>query len=286
MNDYGFDLLDLSPKGINDISKLLTLVFGNTSQLTPDFIDWEYNKNPGGKAVGYNAYYDNVLAGHYVAQPIISKVDGKEVKGLLSLNTATHPDHRGKRLFTILADKTYNYAKEQGFKFVIGVANANSTPGFLKRLDFKLIKPLDVKFGVGKFPVSIKENDEYRRYWNKEQLEWRLDNPKSKYRIAIHKDHFLVYAPTGNYGIMAIIGYFPISLLPDKLPENASVSANPAKIWLGMDNGLSWKGNLFFNLPDRLKPSPLNLIYRNLEDDTKTLNPDGLKFMCIDFDAY
>jgi hypothetical protein len=46
----------------------------------------------------------------------------------------THKDHAGKGLFTLLATKTYDYCKEQGFHCVFGFPNENSFPGFTKRL--------------------------------------------------------------------------------------------------------------------------------------------------------
>ena len=287
-NDYRFELLDLSAKGISEISNLLTSVFGETTGLTPEFVNWEYYQNPVGKAVGFNAFAGNTLAAHYVTQPLVSEFGDKKVKGLLSLNIATHADHRGKKLFTILADKPYEYALEQGYQFVIGVANANSTPGFLKNLKFKLIKPLDVKIGVGKFPVNLEKCQGYQRFCDKEMLEWRLNNPKLGYEIRRQKDHFVVLAPTGNYGIKAIIGYFPVSLFSDKIKNlsKSATSANPTKIWMGIDEGLNWKNTLYFNFPDRYKPSPLNLIFRDLSESGLTLDAANLKFMSLDFDAY
>ncbi len=288
MNDYRFELLDLSNNGISDISNLLTLVFGEKAGFSPAFVDWEYNQNPVGKAIGFNAFSGDTLAAHYVTQPLISEFGGKKIKGLLSLNTATHTDHRGKKLFTILADKTYEYALEQGYQFVIGVANANSTPGFLKNLKFKLIKPLEVKIGVGKFPVNLQKSEGYQRSWDKEMLEWRLNNPKLGYEIRRQKDHFVVLAPTGNYGINAIIGYFPNSLFTEKIKNlgKSSFTANPTKIWMGLDEGLNWKNTLYFDFPDRYKPSPLNLIFRDLSESGLSLEPSTLKFMNLDFDAY
>ncbi len=288
MDDYRFELLDLTNDGIDDISRLLTLVFGEKAGFSSAFVDWEYNQNPAGKAVGFNAFAGNMLAAHYVTQPLVSSFEGKKIKGLLSLNTATHTDHRGKKLFTILADKTYEFAREQGYKFVIGVANANSTPGFLKNLKFNLIKPLDVKIGIGKFPVNISLGKGYQRFWDLEMLEWRLNNPKLNYEIMQQKDHFVVLAPTGNYGIKAIIGYFPASLFSEKMKNlsKASATANPTKIWMGIDEGLNWKNTLFFNFPNRFKPSPLNLIFRDISEEGLNLDPATLKFMNLDFDAY
>lgn len=286
MSEYRFEQLDLSEKGIRQTSHLLTLVFGESAKLTPEFIDWEYNQNPVGKAVGFDAWMGDVQAAHYVTQPLISEIEGQKVKGLLSLNTATHPDHRGKKLFTILAEKTYERGLESGYEFVVGVANANSTPGFLKNLGFTLIKPLDVKIGIGNLKPDFTANYNYSRIWDKDLLEWRLNNPKLNYQISRVKGGFILLASTGNKGIRAVMGYFPESLFSEKYKNKAITTFNPAKIWMGVDERLSWIGNLYFNFPDKLKPSPLNLIFRDLSGKNRLPDPKATRFMNIDFDAY
>jgi hypothetical protein len=97
MSEYRFEELDLSPEGIREISGLLTSVFGREAGLAFEFLQWEYNDNPVGRAVGFNAWMGDELAAHYVTQPIISVFEGEQIRGLLSLNTATHKHHRGKK---------------------------------------------------------------------------------------------------------------------------------------------------------------------------------------------
>ena len=184
---YDIKPLDLSPKGIEICAELLSLVYSRSDQASEEkYLNWEYNLNPIGKAVGYNAWYNNKLAAHYVAQPIIMLINGKEARGLLSINTATHPEHQRKKLFTTLADATYQHAKNLGYSFVIGVANANSTPGFIRKLGFELISPLTAKIGIGRINYqSTKNPNTCERLWSRESLKWRLRNPLKKYSINI-----------------------------------------------------------------------------------------------------
>ena len=93
-----------------EILKLLQLVFPKSSKFSMKYLKWQYVENPVGIIVGFNAYYENVLAAHYAAMPIYMNIKGRKIKGLLSLNTATHPEHRGRKLFSILANETYQYA--------------------------------------------------------------------------------------------------------------------------------------------------------------------------------
>jgi hypothetical protein len=113
-----------------------------------------------------------------------------------------------------------------------------------------------------------------------------LNNPKLKYQISKVKGGFILLAPTGNKGIRAVMGYFPESLFSEKYNNKAITTFNPAKIWMGVDEQLTWKRKLYFNFPDKLKPSPLNLIFRDLTGKNRLPDPKTLRFMNIDFDAY
>jgi hypothetical protein len=286
MSDYILTPIDLTANGIAQTANLLTAVFGASTQFTPEFVDWEYNKNPVGTAVGFNAWAGNELAAHYVTQPIVAHLNGKKTKGLLSLNSATHENHRGKRLFTLLAEKTFELGLASGYEFVIGVANANSTPGFLKHLGFTLVAPLEVKFGLGTPDVTLTTDYEYARDWDKDLLAWRINNPKLQYVVKMKKDHFTVLAPTGKFGIHAVLGTFPLELLPENIQLKTSTGLNPLSIWMGMDEPLSWKRKPYFPFPNSLKPSPLNLIFRDLTDLGRMPKSNQIKFLSLDFDAY
>ena len=285
---YKFKKIDLSKEGISQCSQLLATVFAGTTIYSPEYLDWEYNQNPLGQAVGFNAFLNDELAAHYVTIPVCAKIFGKETKGLLSLNTATHPNHRGKKLFTQLADLTYQYGREMGYQFVVGVANANSTPGFINKLGFQLIAPLSVKISLGYFKNKKNKNTvkfDFIRIWDKETLAWRLSNPQARYHTVNKKDHFFITAPTKKLGIFAIIGRFDNNLLPD-FCDKKSYLKPPQKIWIGIDPNIQWSKLRHFNLPEKLKPSPLNLIYKDLSNLSIKLDPLKIKVQAVDFDAY
>ena len=115
---------------IKSVVTLFEACFDWTDKFSFEYIKWQYMDNPNGQVVSYNAFDENNnLAAHYAAIPIKMSFGNEIVPGLLSLNTATHPNHQGKKLFTKLATLTYEKAYDMGYKFVIGVANANSTHG-------------------------------------------------------------------------------------------------------------------------------------------------------------
>ncbi len=273
--DYKFIKTDTSKEKITAYSELLSSVFYNTNKFTKEFLKWQYLDNPNGKVVGFDAYSGDTLAGHYVTIPVSYFIDGKKRNGLLSLNTATHADHRGKGLFTQLANKTYDEAKQMGYEFVIGVANQNSTHGFLKKLGFYLIAPLTVKTGIGNIKFDKDLDYLARPNWEENSLKWRLNNPEANYSI----NKKTVISPTDKSSIYAqlISSNDSLPSLPTKSPI--------IKLWIGLAKDLSCKG-LFFNLPKRLKPSPLNLIFKDLTGKLPKIKKEDVLFELIDFDGY
>ena len=104
-----------------------------------EFVRHEYLENPAGDPVIELAFDEenNVLAGQYVTCPHIFKINNSIVKAILSLNTLTRKAYRGQGIFTKLADKAYENAKQAGYAFCYGAPNPNSHPGFIKKLAFE-----------------------------------------------------------------------------------------------------------------------------------------------------
>ena len=85
--------------------------------------------------VGFIAYDEQQqAAAFYGVYPCQVDYQGKKYLVAQSGDTMTHSKHVGKGLFTQLAQKTYDYCKENGFHLVFGFPNENSFPGFVKRL--------------------------------------------------------------------------------------------------------------------------------------------------------
>ncbi len=270
---YSFQPTATSPEKLKEYSVLLSTVFPESKRFTPEFLNWQYVQNPNGKVVGFDAYLNNELAAHYVTIPVLYAIHGKPTMGLLSLNTATHPNHQGKGLFTQLANKTYELAQELGYEFVIGVANANSTPGFLNKLGFRLVGQLEAKLGIGTIKPG---NAAYllKSIWTHESREWRIKNPDKQYYIANN----IIFTDTDKPLIYAIMGQ----------SQNVGESPKrimPLKVWIGLDAGKTING-LFVNIPEKLKPSPLNLIFKRLNPAISSFQLKDVYFELIDFDAY
>lgn len=262
---------------------LMETCFPDSNVFSLEYMDWLYKKNPAGPVVGCNAMAGGELAAHYVTVPALWNYKGRTVRGLLSLNTATHPNHQRKGLFVKLAEATYETGSEEGFSFVVGVANQNSTHGFVKKLGFELVDPLEAKItlGVPKDGENLNQLKTLTPLWSEEFLNWRLSRPGTNYWCKKSKSGYFVFSKTSKPLMSACLGHF--SSLPVDLPEKSHLGAT---VWIGYHSLDHCKGNLNAKFPEFLKPSPLNLIYKPLQKEFEGVSPKDLAFQCIDFDAY
>lgn len=235
-----------------------------------------YKENPYGEVISFNAFYGEELVAHYACVPYKMNIAGRVADGLLDIDTVTHKDHRGKGLFKKLAKTTYDYAKTHGFEFVVGVANGNSFPGYMKYFPFTFVGQLEVKMGLG-HNIKMDGDKTYSVYWNKDFLEWRLGCMGGNYK---KKNEAIV----GKYrlGSQTFMGYFPNDLLN---------SANFKKVrychLYTLYVGIGAKFNsCFMNMPKFIKHSPFNLIFLDLTDGKlPAITKDNVFFQLMDFDV-
>jgi GNAT superfamily N-acetyltransferase len=279
--------LDIRPAGVAPgqiaaYAALLSEVF-QSDKFSEAAVAWRYRDNPAGTVVGADAWDGERLAAHYVTCPLEANVEGRMAKGLLSLNTATHPDYQGRGLFTTLAEAAYAQGAAGGCEFVIGVANANSTPGFLKRLGFQHVARLEAgvllrrprRLGVA--PVQFAGS------WGDELLAWRLANPAGRYSAWRRGGVIGVWAKTHLPFVQCA------AFLADAGQPLAAAGAPPlaATLFLGLEPRLDLAAHGFWRLPERFRPSPLNLIWRPLADTApRKLDPRAVALNFLDFDPY
>ena len=280
---YNLRPLDLSAEGLAKVNALLRSVFPHAAHYSEGLLRWQYGDNPDGPAVGYNAWLGEELAAHYVTIPMRARIDGREERGLLSLNTATAPTHQGKGLFTRLAQATYRDGVGQGFGFVVGVANANSTHGFTKKLGFQLVAPLRAMVGIGPLPQRHDDaSTQFVPIHSAEKLRWRTAHPAHVYTLATHPNKWLLLSPKSMKGarfvLAAGLGTAPdLVLRKEKSPM--------LKAWIGLDPTMAWGGSAYFNVPMRLRPSPLNMIFKDLSAAARKLDAGQVRMEAIDFDV-
>lgn len=285
-------MIKFSPIGFSEESliayaSLFSICFPKSNKYNIEYLRWLYAENPVGPAVGFDAWDDDKLAAHYVCIPGPASVGGRSVKVLLSLNTATHPSYQGKGLFTKLAEMTYAAGAVNDFDCVYGVANANSTPGFTRKLGFQLVSPLEARVGLGGLHIdfeSSRRNTQFERVWPSGSLDWRCSNPGN--RIFGRKHDGLMQFHARAFGkFLAAYAEYSSEQVAD-LGNARWNYLSPARLFLGLVPSNACKFTQYWNIPARLRPSPLNFIYRSLSSRVPLLEKGSVGLSFLDFDAY
>lgn len=268
---------------------LFAKCFPGETKFNRDFLSWLYQDNPDGQVVGFDAREGERLAAHYACIPVRALIGGEEVKVLLSLNTATHPDYQGQGLFTQLAERTYAIAASMGYDCVYGVANANSTPGFIRKLGFQLVGPLQAKAGVGPLRMDMRQAKElqFRRLWGPQSLAWRCASPANPLTARMGADRTTFLAPAllgGLFMATAEIENVWCSMAISTVSTGGW--ASPLRLFLGRVPKTAQRLSLYLDIPEKFKPSPLNLIYRSLSGRVQEIDLDAVFINFLDFDAY
>ncbi|MBD8881285.1 GNAT family N-acetyltransferase [Rhodanobacter sp. 7MK24] len=283
---FEFQESQCTDEALERYAALFSLCFPGANHLTPAYLRWLYRDNPCGRVVGMDALADGTLAAHYVCVPTAINLQGVEMKALLSLNTATHPSYQGRGLFTKLAELTYDLGRRMGFSSVYGVANANSTPGFLRKLGFQHVASLDARIGLGR-PANIdwdrvEKDAEFSRKWSPDQLRWRMRNPANPLGLSrLGAEGSAFYAKTDRRGVIV---WGEVSQVLDGIAETRPNVFLP-RLSLGLYPHGAATRRFSVDIPGWARPSPLNFIYRSLRDDHR-INPHAVNFSFMDFDAY
>lgn len=105
---------------------------------------WMYKENPAGEGRIWLAEHGDKIVGQYAIMPVNVKIGNKIVFSSQSLDTMTHPDYRRQKVFETLAKRVYDEAANDGIHIVYGFPNKFSYPGFIKKLSWFDIAPLQI----------------------------------------------------------------------------------------------------------------------------------------------
>ncbi|MBK6556442.1 MAG: GNAT family N-acetyltransferase [Comamonadaceae bacterium] len=268
-------------------AELFSKCFPASAGFTLDYLDWLYRLNPDGLAIGFDAWDGNKLVAHYVCVPVKALVSGRTVHALLSLNTATHPDYQGRGLFTKLAQFTFAAGAGAGLDCVFGVANANSTGGFVRKLGFRLVEPLEAKIGYGGLEIDwdiVDQTALFARQWSPDSLKWRCANPKRPVFFRQDKQEILFRAPVKGillsaYAELPLRNFTSIDAGTENLPSLLH-------LFIGLVPTGACQFRRYISIPHRFRPSPLNFIFLSLNSTTATIEKGSVSFSFLDFDAY
>jgi hypothetical protein len=281
-----FQPVSTLPEMLVRYESLFETCFSKHPKFGLEVLRWLYVGNPEGPAVGFDAWDGDVLAAHYVCIPTRVRIRGEEVRSLLSLNTATHPGYQGQGLFPKLAALTFEAATVDGFHSAYGVANANSSPAAVKKLGYRLVAPLQAMVGVGSLGFDLQEVSRragFERVWTAQALQWRCANPVNPVRLSLNGDRLLFHAKAMGMLVSAVA---ELPILQDGLAQQQGRVWSPLRLHLGLlPDGVGGLGR-YFDIPRRLRPSPLNLMYRPLSATGSAIDAGRVHFNFLDFDAY
>lgn len=145
----------LSAQNIHHLAPLYRAAFNQSVSL--QFLLKKYNTHfVGVEFIGFIAFTPmGMAAGFYGVIPCLFQIKGRKVVAAQSADTMTHPDHRKKGLFQMLAKQTYALAREQNIQFVFGFPNEHSLHGFVN-LKWQFLPDQFQMFSVstGGFPYA------------------------------------------------------------------------------------------------------------------------------------
>ena len=289
-----FQAAGCDPQQLMRYVSLMKACFPGAPKYDLPYFEWLYAANPDGPVLGFDAYEDGHLAAHYACVPARATVGGRDVRVLLSLNTATLAPFQGQGLFTILAQMTFDAAAAQGVDAVYGVANANSTHGFIRKLGFQLVRPLDALVGAGPLlrkPPTDGYGESFQRRRSVRGLAWRCANPSSPVFYRHNADRMAYFSAVKGLPLSAYCETFfetdcKANLQAMGSATGASAKPSFARLFLGLHPKEIALSRRYVPVPQWLKPSPLNLIYLSLSGAVPALDGNAINFSYLDFDAY
>lgn len=96
------------------------------------FLHWKHRENPFGPTPGWVAHDGARLVGVRLFLRWRFLVDGRACSAVRAVDTATHPESRGKGVFTELTLHALDELQAEGVSFVFNTPNDQSRPGYLK----------------------------------------------------------------------------------------------------------------------------------------------------------
>jgi hypothetical protein len=275
LSEYRYALAELIPAEIEATAELLRIVFPHAPHLTADYLTWMYARNPAGGAVACNAWLGETLVGHMAAVPFRARVEGAEAYAMIMQNGAIHPEHRGRRLQSHISEAMFEEGVRRGYAYCLGIGNRYSTGPLLTR--FQMLRPLDARLGAG--PLRRRRGAivaSAESVWSDEAIAWRMANPRRRYSIRAGR----LLAPTGWPGIGAIL--HEGLALPDSGPR----PPGPLRLFIGADPRIDFARSAYVSIPRKLRPSPLNLVWRDLSGGGGPPDPDRFVLRPLDLDVY
>jgi predicted N-acetyltransferase YhbS len=97
-----------------------------------DFFLWKHRQSPFGTSPAWVATEGERIVGFRTFMRWQFERAGETVEAVRAVDTATHPDHQGRGIFSLLTRQALDELADQGVAFVFNTPNDRSRPGYLK----------------------------------------------------------------------------------------------------------------------------------------------------------
>ncbi len=143
-------------------------------ELSPEAFHWWFTHNPWGTRNIQVAEEENTIIGVACHNAFPMLWNGEQHLVSFPLNVLTHPDHRGKGIFTRLERRAEEFAADNGASFFLSVPNDASTPIFTNKLGWseRIPEPLQ---GL---PSNLIPQQKVFRSWSKVYWKYLVGNPR------------------------------------------------------------------------------------------------------------
>lgn len=266
----------LSGASLGDYVALFEAAFGKDSKLTEAYLQWQYLDNPDGRVIGTDAFLNGELAAHYAIIPRRYRWNARSFRAALSVNTATHPDHQGKGLFTRLANATYEAAAAGGVQFVVGAANANSVGGFIRKLGFQSLGQIRLYAALSAPRASP---DSLDLDLTPEWINWRFGNPARRYSRLPHGDG------TTTISTWVKATPFHVSRIGNQEGALLQLGASPP-VLPALTPLFAPERPRLPRLPLKAQPSPWHVIWRSLDPSINDSMAANLRYDGLSMDTF
>jgi len=273
------------PDDLDRTVALMALGFPKAHKFSRSFLEWQYYDNPEGEPLGCNLDDGDRLVGHLMGIPQAVRLRGEPALVTLIMNVATHPDYRGRGLFLELVRRVAQMSAERGHAGVVGVANQQTERAYRTKLGFQNVAGLGAHVEIAPQPVDMTAAlaaADFAHAWTDQSLAWRLKNPANPLHIAGETADSLVVEGASSLPLVRARGAIPRAGLSARGRGRAF---GPAVV-LGLVPAGAARRGLALTVPERLRPSPLRMIWLNHKVPGDRLDPEKILFSFLDFDAF
>ena len=128
---------------------------GPLGRRTAEFFRWKHLENPFGRSLMLVADADDQIIGLRAFMRWSFRAAGQEIRAVRAVDTATHPDHQGRGIFSRLTSEAVNLLRADT-DLVFNTPNEKSLPGYLK-LGWRIVGRAPVQLRI-KHPARVIRN--------------------------------------------------------------------------------------------------------------------------------